>query len=249
MPYAGRMPDETLITPDPQPTSRGVSDGVVGGTGATQLADARALRALAHPARLAILERLQDRGPATATECADVTGLSPSACSYHLRALQKHGLVRDSRPRSDGRERVWEAVGRGFEWDPGADDDEQLAAAGAVLVDSLLQRSDARVHAYFGGDSDEPHEWREAAHVENATLRLTTGELLMLTQTIDGLLERYRARTRDADEAPSEARLVHAAVRFVPQLAAEPMLTEPDFIADASEPDPRSDTADRSPAR
>jgi len=25
--------------------------------------------------------------PATATECADIAGMSPSACSYHLRAL------------------------------------------------------------------------------------------------------------------------------------------------------------------
>jgi DNA-binding transcriptional ArsR family regulator len=239
------MSDETLLTRDPQAPLGVVSDLGAAQPSPTKLADPRALRALAHPARLAILERLQDRGPATATECAEVTGLSPSACSYHLRTLQKHGLVRDSRPRSDGRERLWEAVGRGFEWDPGADDDEQLAAAGAVLVDSLLQRSDARVLAYFGRDTSEPNEWREAAHIENATLRLTVGEMLVLTHTIDSLLERYRARTRDADEAPRDSRLVHAAVRFVPQLAAEPMLAAPEFSADASEPDPTLHANDR----
>jgi DNA-binding transcriptional ArsR family regulator len=244
MTYAGRMSDETLITTDPPASVTEPTSVVGGGPGAVKLADARALRALAHPARLAILERLQDRGPATATECADVTGLSPSACSYHLRALQKNGLVQDSRPRSDGRERVWEAVGRGFEWDPRGDDDEQLAAAGAVLVDSLLQRSNARVHAYFGNYIEEPQEWREVAHIENATLRLTSGELIVLAQTIDALLERYRARSRGSDEAPSDARLVHAAVRFVPQLATEPMLAEPEFIAGVSEPDPTRDTSD-----
>jgi hypothetical protein len=43
--------------------------------------DPRKIRALAHPARIAILRRLAFEGPATATECASVTGLSPSACS------------------------------------------------------------------------------------------------------------------------------------------------------------------------
>ena len=48
--------------------------------------DAAVMRAMAHPARLALLEHLRNSGPATATECAAVVGLSPSATSYHLRA-------------------------------------------------------------------------------------------------------------------------------------------------------------------
>lgn len=223
MSYAGRMQSETSVTPPPAEGSKAPAPAT-GRPDAAPLSDARALRALAHPARLAILERLQDRGPATATDCAEVTGLSPSACSYHLRTLQKFGLVRDSRPRNDGRERVWEAVGRGFEWQPDVSDDDQLAAAGAVLVDSLLERSNARIHAFFTQDSGEPQEWLDVVHVENATLRVTAGELLVLTQTIDSLLERYRARNRDASEAPKDARLVHGAIRFVPQLAGEPQL-------------------------
>ena len=59
------------------------------------ISDPQALRALAHTGRYAILERLQSRGPATATECADVAGLSPSACSYHLRLLAKYGFVEE----------------------------------------------------------------------------------------------------------------------------------------------------------
>jgi DNA-binding transcriptional ArsR family regulator len=215
-----------------------------------RLSDPRALRALAHPARLAILERLQDRGPATATECADVTGLSPSACSYHLRTLEKFGLVKDSRPRSDGRERVWEAIARGFEWTPDVEDDEQLAAAGAVLVDSLLDRSNARIHAFFTQDSGESQDWLDVVHVENATLRVSAGELLVLTQAIESMLERYRARNRDASDAPADARLVHGAVRFVPQLAGEPLLAElatadTTTPGDDREPVPTSDKVDR----
>src|SRR5580693_2363001 len=75
-----------------------------------QLTDARLMRGLAHPARLAILEHLVLDGPATATECADVAGLSPSACSYHLRALARYGLAdEDPQSAADGRHRPWRA--------------------------------------------------------------------------------------------------------------------------------------------
>jgi DNA-binding transcriptional ArsR family regulator len=50
-----------------------------------ELTDPLAMRALAHPARIAIAQHLALEGPATATQCAEVTGMSPSACSYHLR--------------------------------------------------------------------------------------------------------------------------------------------------------------------
>ena len=61
-----------------------------------RLTDPGAVRALAHPGRYAILERLQLQGPATATECAQVAGLTPSACSYHLRLLARHGFVEEA---------------------------------------------------------------------------------------------------------------------------------------------------------
>jgi DNA-binding transcriptional ArsR family regulator len=69
--------------------------------------DAAIMRAMAHPARLALLEHLRNGGPATATECAGVVGLSPSATSYHLRALARAGLVEAAPGRGDGRERLW----------------------------------------------------------------------------------------------------------------------------------------------
>ena len=65
--------------PDPGEADSGSQETPV------EISDPRALRALAHPARLAILQHLVLDGPATATECAEVAGLSPSACSYHLR--------------------------------------------------------------------------------------------------------------------------------------------------------------------
>jgi len=75
---------------------------------AVELDDARAIRAIAHPARLVVIDALYDRGLAlTATQAAALAGTSPSAMSYHLRALERYGLVRRGTPSGDGRERPW----------------------------------------------------------------------------------------------------------------------------------------------
>jgi DNA-binding transcriptional ArsR family regulator len=59
-----------------------------------RVTDPQVMRALAHPARIEIVEYLNDTGAAvTATQCAGRVGLSPSATSYHLRELAKYGLV------------------------------------------------------------------------------------------------------------------------------------------------------------
>ena len=83
--------------------------------------DPKVMRAMAHPARLAVLEYLAGGHAATATECAEVCGLSPSATSYHLRELAKAGLIDEAPSRGDGRERVWRSVFTGYQ--VGADQD------------------------------------------------------------------------------------------------------------------------------
>src|ERR671935_277511 len=73
------------------------------------LTDPRAMRALAHPTRLALLDHLHAVEQATATECAAVVGESPSALSYHLRALAKWGFVEEGEG-GVGRERPWSSA-------------------------------------------------------------------------------------------------------------------------------------------
>ena len=60
------------------------------------LRDPRAIKALAHPARLAVIDEFFAGRRLTATECAEIAGLSASAMSYHLRALEKWGIIRRS---------------------------------------------------------------------------------------------------------------------------------------------------------
>ena len=77
---------------DKQRRRRGRSDEV-------RLRDPDALRALAHPARLLVVDELYQGNERTSSELAELTGLSPSAMSYHLRALERWGIVERGEPR------------------------------------------------------------------------------------------------------------------------------------------------------
>src|SRR5260221_7713240 len=106
--------------------------------------DPEVMRALAHPARLAIMEYLGGGNVATATECAQVCGLSPSATSYHLRELAKAGLIEEAPSRGDGRERVWrESSGRVFGVFAAVGNAANLAGylAGGLLLPVLAPRT------------------------------------------------------------------------------------------------------------
>ena len=108
--------------------------------------DAKGMRALAHPVRLAILERLREQGPDTATGLAPHVGASPSVTSWHLRHLAEHGLVEDAPSDGRGRKRWWQAVGRGIRFagdtDPAAY--RQLTEAIEVVEGDLVQSWRAR---------------------------------------------------------------------------------------------------------
>src|ERR1700727_3561355 len=76
------------------------------------VADPRSIRALAHPARLAIIDALATGDELTATQCAELTGLSPSATAYHLKFLERYGFAEPAPPRADRRARPWRATAR-----------------------------------------------------------------------------------------------------------------------------------------
>src|SRR5690242_12974406 len=70
------------------------------------LDDVRAIRALAHPLRLRLLDLLRFEGPSTATKLAALVGESSGATSYHLRMLAQYGYVEEA-DATDNRERWW----------------------------------------------------------------------------------------------------------------------------------------------
>lgn len=183
----------------------------------TPLTDPTVLRALANPARLRMLDVLQRDGGATATACAEVVGLTPSSCSWHLRQLAAAGLVRDGGKGSDGRERRWVATTPAWQVDHDVieGEPEQTEALDVAVTQALLQASDATVEA-FTVAAVQGHEpaWKDATLVSNSTLRLTAEELVGLTEAVMDLLRPYALRERS--DPPDGARPVHVALRFVP---------------------------------
>jgi DNA-binding transcriptional ArsR family regulator len=180
-----------------------------------QITDPRAMRALAHPARIAILQHLVIDGPATATECAEVAGLSPSACSYHLRALARHGFVDEDRgSAADGRHRPWRArvVAITFGQDPSQPD--AVRAASRLLVESVQARAEEVKAQYLDRQWEYPPEWRDAAGIQQDVLHVTPDELATVRAELFALLGRYRRL--DPADRPAGARRVHAFVDMVP---------------------------------
>ncbi|MFU8872184.1 ArsR/SmtB family transcription factor [Micromonospora sp. SL4-19] len=180
------------------------------------ISDPQVMRALAHPARMAIMEHLGTvEGGATATECAEIAGLSPSATSYHLRELAKFGLIEQAPSRGDARERVWQAFSPSYYVESGQHADSEARAAELALVDAHLARDSQRVRDWIRRAPDEPVEWYQATWFSDTLLLLTAEELAGLNEAIQKLMEPYRRRLRVADP-PAGARTVAAQYRALP---------------------------------
>jgi DNA-binding transcriptional ArsR family regulator len=175
--------------------------------------DPQVMRAMAHPARLAIMEYLTDGAVATATECAEVCGLSPSATSYHLRALARAGLVEEAPSRGDGRDRVWRAAHSSLRIDPQTDSPESLTAA-RELMNLVLARDDEKVAQWMDSAESEPKEWYDAAGLTRQQVFLTAAELTELFKTVEKLLEPYGRIERP--HPPEGARKVGVLFRAIP---------------------------------
>jgi len=96
---------------------------------ALEVDDPRALRALAHPARQRIINELLAGRVMTATEAADLVGLSPSAVSHHLRALERYGIAERAETGGDARTRPWRSRFTELSYAPRSPDGVQVANA------------------------------------------------------------------------------------------------------------------------
>ncbi|MHB1575750.1 MAG: ArsR/SmtB family transcription factor [Candidatus Dormibacteria bacterium] len=185
--------------------------------------DPKTMRAIAHPARTRILERLVLGGPMTATDCSGATGLSPSACSYHLRVLGQAGLVEEVPEVEDHRRRPWRAtftslaVGTpaGTPLSPGE------ASAELAVIRQIIAHSDRMALAYFEQEQQEETGWRQAAGLEQTVLDVTADELRSLRNRLVQLLQPYSVQGRPAGplhHLRPGSRLVNVDVRLTPIL-------------------------------
>ncbi len=165
--------------------------------------DARGMRALAHPVRLAILRRLREHGSSTATRLAPHVGASPSVTSWHLRHLAEHGLVEDAPRKGQGRQRWWRAVGRGFRFDVDAADPQ----AAEALRDALEETEGNLIGEWLRDTRPllEP-EWVAVSTRWNTGVVATADELRRLEEAIEELLAPLA--NREPGDAPLGSRRV-----------------------------------------
>ncbi len=143
-----------------------------------ELTDPRMMRALAHQARIAIWTYLGLHGPATATECAEIAGLSPSACSYHLRTLARYGFVEEDRASAaDGRERPWRARLLAFSMTDSPDAPATTQVASRLLVENIRASAEEIRARYVARKSEYPADWQAAAGEVFSVAHVTPDEL------------------------------------------------------------------------
>jgi DNA-binding transcriptional ArsR family regulator len=179
----------------------------------------RSIRALAHPARLAIINALATGEDLTATQCAELTGLSPSATAYHLNLLERYGFAEPAPQRADRRERPWRASDRGVQVDLDGSTPAGASAASAVVA-AYFDTTRALGIEYTAGEHAEPKEWRDAV-LSNVDLWLTASEAKELSQQLAAVIEPHRQRTLPA-ERPAGSRRVRVMNVVVPHPRTDP---------------------------
>ncbi|MEV0650450.1 helix-turn-helix domain-containing protein [Phytomonospora sp. NPDC050363] len=168
--------------------------------------DAAALRVLAHPMRLTLLDRLRRHGPATARQLAELFGLDSGAASYHLRRLASGGLIEEDTERGNRRDRWWCAVHRQSLHDPATfpgdrSDSRAYTQALVLAYADQLRRVSATVPLL-------PEDWFDASVFSDHALRLTPGGLDALKRELHDLIEGHaQAADGDPDAAVVSVRL------------------------------------------
>lgn len=177
-----------------------------------RITDPKAIRALAHGARLAAINELYSSQKSwTATELAAFTGLTPSAMSYHLRALKKWGIVVDAPNDGDGRERRWKAAGTDLNLDTATTGQTPGLAIVDMELDALRKRIASHAkHRDSARRRGEPDE-SPVMMVSGNVLKLSLEQRAEFKRRMSELLDEFDRATEEAgdgaDIAPETERM------------------------------------------
>jgi DNA-binding transcriptional ArsR family regulator len=165
-----------------------------------KLTDPRAMRAVAHPVRIAILEVLGTEGPLTATQAGELIGESPTTCSFHLRQLAKYGFIEEVAGVA-GRKRPWRLVHTGLTYSDVSDDPETRLAASAlsrVLHDFYLDRLKEGLELR----RDISTEWQKTTGASEFLLYVTPDEMRSLDESVTTLIKPFIERISNPKKRP-----------------------------------------------
>lgn len=157
------------------------ADGVPGQPELRKITDARTLRALAHPVRIAMFEELVVGGAMTATQLGELIGESATTCSFHLRQLAKYGFVEEAGG-GHGRSRPWRLTSVGMSFAPGGDPEAEIASD--AVLHMFRERQLARYQTWRQTRASYPAAWREAATDSEYLCYLTAEELAQMSSEV-----------------------------------------------------------------
>jgi DNA-binding transcriptional ArsR family regulator len=203
-----------------------------------QLTDARTLRALTHPVRVAMLEELIHGGAMTATELGERISETPTTCSFHLRQLAKYGFVEEAGG-GHGRSRPWRLTNIGWSFTPGGDPEVELASDAALRV--FRERQFARYETWRRTRGAYPPQWREASEDSEYLFYLTAEEMAQLGRELTDVLMRWRqleGRLEDPARRPPGSLPVETLLFSFPIDPPGPARSAPSHAAD---PPPQDD--------
>ena len=168
-----------------------------------EISDPKAIRALAHPLRLDLLQLLGAGGSATAAQCGRVLGVSQASCSFHLRQLAKYGFVEDAGPGQDRRERQWRVAHSRLSVRIGTGSDLAVRQEIEALV---VQREMQAIIDYSRRPDGADPEWQHKAGIVSAMAVLSPDDAAAIKEKWITLLTPYisRARTEGSQLQPGQ---------------------------------------------
>ena len=164
------------------------------------LTDPKAMRALAHPVRMALLELLGVADTITATQASEVLGESPANCAFHLRTLAKYGFIKEAGG-GRGRERPWARNHRTLRISTTEQTNAQASLAAGTLARAWFDHWVERARRVIG--NPPPPGWEGASDFSRASIFMTPDEAAGVADEIQAILNRYRGRERNPSLRPA----------------------------------------------
>lgn len=153
-------------------------------------------RVLAHPLRSRILAHLRLHGGSTASELAHALATHTGATSYHVRVLERAGLVEDT-GLGNAKTRVWAVAEDDDDHGEATSDalgflDAQDAQDARWLEHDYVTHLSERAHAWVDEQESWPFVWQEECRAFDAPVLVSEEQMSALRSELEALLARYR---------------------------------------------------------
>ena len=207
--------------------------------GELNLTDPKAMRAMAHPVRMALLKLLEVSPTLTATQASEVLGESPANCAFHLRTLAKYGFLREAGG-GKGRERPWARAHRSINLSTNQQQDAQAEMAAGALSRVWNARLLEQIGHALATDS-WPEGWADSVRASDSIRFLTAEEAVKVSDEMRQVIDRYTGRRDDPASRPAGALPVQLAFYVYPKTELAGLSASAAGPGDHDKPDTTSD--------